>query len=172
MATTLRSTVHARLGWTWRDQLESGMLSDSRCVQLKVDLADGSQTGQADAVWYREGVALGQGQSLQWDLDGLPQTLFGYTVTIGFARVKAFLVVHRGAGPGWLLIGGADCREWSEPFGAPGDTLRAMPDSPLLLAHCREGWAVDAEHAALRLGAVCGPVTFDIALLGTLTGHS
>jgi hypothetical protein len=138
-------------------------------MEARTELADGAAQRQADAVWHAEAQVLADGQSANIELDGLEQTLFGGTIVVRLGGVKALLVVNRNsAGPGQLRIGGAAVDGWLGPLGASGDTLNVMPDSPVLLANCRDGWDVDAGHAVLKLTAVGGDVTYDIAILGTL----
>jgi hypothetical protein len=168
MTTTLRSMIHARLGWTWRDCAGTSVITDSSRLEAKVELTDGSGMRQADAVWHAEDALLADGQSIDLELDGLEQTMFGGTVLIRLGQVKALLIVNKNTGAGELQLGGASANAWYEPFAADGDRLRVMPDSPLLLVNCRGGWPVDAQHALLRLTAVGGAVRFDIAILGTL----
>jgi hypothetical protein len=171
MTTTLRSTVHAKLGWIWRDRLGASLVIDSNKLESKNDLADGPGAGQADAVWHAEDQALAAGQSVSFELDALEQSLFGGAITIRLSRVKALLIVNRNAsGAGCLQVGGAAVDEWHEPFGAPGDTVKVMPGSPLLLSNCRDGWEVNLQNAVLKVAPVDGDVTFDIAVLGTVSG--
>lgn len=168
MTTTLRSMIHARFGWAWRDRVGTSEIVDSNRLEAKIELADGTSTGQADAVWHSEDAALADGQSVELELNALEQTLFGGTITIRFGRIKGLLIVHRIAAADYLLVGAAPANEWYEPFGSSGDTLKVMPGCPLLLASSRDGWPVDAQHARLRLRAVGGTAVFDIAILGTL----
>jgi hypothetical protein len=86
-------------------------------------------------------------------------------VTIGLAQVKAVLIVNRSE-VAYLLVGGASADEWHLPFGAAGDRMKVMPHSPLLLVHSQGGWPVSAGYTALKLAAVGGDATFDIAILG------
>lgn len=168
MTTTLRSMIHTRLGWSWRDHVGTSEIVDNNRLEAKLEWTDGASTGQADAVWHIEDAALADGQSVDLELNALEQTLFGGTITIRFDRIKGLLIVHKLAGADYLLVGAALTKEWHEPFGSPGDTLKVMPGCPLLLANGRDGWPVDAQHARLRLRAVGGAAVFDMAVLGTL----
>lgn len=173
MTTTLRSTINAQLGWTWHDRLGTCLITDSNRLEFSQDLADGSGSRQADAVWHAQDQTLDAGQSTTLDLDMLQQDLFGDVITIPLARVKAILVVNKNtAGGGYLVVGGADADEWDAPFGASGDTVKVMPGSPLLLANAGEGWPVEIGQSALKIAAAGGNVTFDCAVLGTLPDES
>ena len=169
MTTTLRSTIAAQLGWTWHDQLGTCLITDSNRLDFSRDLADGSGSHQADAVWHAQDQTLEAGHSTTLDLDMLQQSLFGDLITIPLATVKAILVVNKNTTEsGYLLVGGADADEWDAPFGAAGDTVKVMPGSPLLLANAGDGWPVEAGESALKIAAVGAGVTFDVAVLGTL----
>jgi len=169
MTTTFNSTIAAELGWTWRDHVGTAPIVDSNRLSFSKDLGDGDGTGQANAVWHAENQSLSAGQSLVLELDLLEQSLFGDLIGVPLAKVKSLLIVNKNtAGAGYLLVGGASNDPWYAPFGTPGDTLKVMPGSPLLLAHVGDGWEVGFESHALRLVAVGDSVTFDIAIIGTL----
>ncbi|NUQ66146.1 MAG: hypothetical protein HUU20_27095 [Pirellulales bacterium] len=168
MSTHLQSTVETWLGWTWRDTGGNAVVVDSNRLVYRQDLRDGQEPGEADVVWHDEGRLLAEGEALLLQLDALEQPLFGDTIEIAMERVKAILVVNRNlSGTAWLSVGGAPADEWCEPFGMFGDTVKAMPGSPLLLANVLDGWPVGTPGGTLRIAAVGGEVTFDIAILGT-----
>jgi hypothetical protein len=170
MTTTLRSKIEVQLGWTWRDRLGPFVVTDDNRLLFNKELADGSETEQADVVWHAADQTLPAGQSVTLELAALGQSVFGDVIVISLARVKAVLVVNKSAAASaCLLLGGAGTDEWSAPFGMLGDTVKVMPGSPLLLANLRDGWEVESGYEALRLQAVGGDVTFDIAILGTKT---
>lgn len=169
MTTSLRSTIQAHLGWTWRDSVGETAIVDSNRLAYQQDLPNGDDAGEADAVWHTHDRTLAEAETLLLALDALEQPLFGDVILIPIERVKAILIVNRNTeGPGYLSVGGAAVDEWSEPFGMVGDTVKVMPGSPLLLANVLEGWPVGLSGATLRIAAAGGPVTFDIAILGTL----
>ena len=173
MTTKLQSAISAQLGWTWRDRVGRAPIVDSNRLLFSKSLADGSGTDQSDAVWHAEERTLAAGESSALTLDMLQQTLFGDTITIELSRVKAILIVNRNDdGDGCLLVGGSVDDEWHAPFGSPGDSVRVMPDSPLLLANNRAGWEVKFGNSVLNLTAVGDDVKFDIAVLGVLGGSS
>jgi hypothetical protein len=173
MSTTLRSSIDARLAWTWNDQAGTSVITDSNRFVFDKSLADGAGADQADAVWHAEGQMLLMGQSTTLQLDALAQSCFGDTILIPLAKVKAILIVNKNAaGSGYLLVGGAAVDEWHAPFGAPGDTVKVMPDSPLLLCNPREGWDVEIGSTALGIAAVGDDVTYDVAILGAMAGGS
>ncbi len=171
MTTTLRSSIHAKLAWTWDDRVGSSLITDSNRLAFDKRLANGAEADQADAVWHADGQSLASGESTTLDLDALAMSCFGDTILIPLAKVKAVLLVNTSApGSGYLLVGGAAVDEWHAPFGAAGDTVKVMPDCPLLLCNSGDGWEVAAGAASLQIAAVEGGVTYDVAILGTLVG--
>jgi hypothetical protein len=167
MTTTLRSAIHAELGWTWRDTLGTLLFTDNNRLVAREDLADGDGPAQADAVWHALDQALANGRSAVYSLGALPQSMFGGTITVRLAKVKALLLVNRSEGPGYLVVGGAESGQWIGPFGMFGDTLRLDAGSPLLMASVRDGWAVEPGFERLKLEAVGGDARYDLVLLGT-----
>lgn len=167
MTTTLRSTIDAQLGWSWRDRIGPFTVIDDNRLAFHQELSDGFEAWQADTAWHAADQTLLAGQSTTLELAALGQTLFGQSIVIPLARVKAILVVNKSTAAGaCLLVGGAGVDEWSAPFGMLGDTVKVMPGSPLLLANVRDGWEVEPGYEALKLQAVGGDVVFDIAILG------
>ena len=168
MTTTLRSKINVQLGWIWRDRLGPFVVTDDNRLLFAKELADGIETEQADVVWHAANQTLAAGQSVTLELAALDQSIFGDVIAVALARVKAILVVNKSeAADACLLLGGAGTDEWCAPFGMLGDTVKVMPGSPLLLANLRDGWEVESGYETLRLQAVGGDVTFDIAILGT-----
>lgn len=167
MTTTLRGTIQAQLGWTWRDASGSNVVINSNRLQLGHDLDNGDGDYQADAVWDLADQSLSAGGSVTFSLTALARDLFGDTITIALAKVKAVLVVNKNTGgAGHLLLGGAETDEWHAPLGASGHTVKIMPGAALLLACPEAGWDVAAGATALKLAAVGDDATFDMAILG------
>ncbi len=167
MSTNLRSTIQAQLGWTWRDSTGANVVANSNRLQLHQDLEDGTGTHQADAVWDVVDQSLTAGSSTTFSLDALARDLFGDTITIALAKVKAVLVVNKNtSGSGHMLLGGAASDEWYAPLGAAGDTLKIMPGAAVLLTCPQAGWDVSAGATELKLAAVGDDVTFDVAIIG------
>ena len=170
MTTTFRSRIRAELAWTWTDHVDTLPIVDSNRARTTIDLPDGNEAGQADAVWHAAGQSLSAGQSIVYELDQLSQDLFGSAIEISMDIIKAVLVINTTpAGGGDLLLGGAATEAWEEPFAAPGDQIIVPPSSPLLLTNTLDGWLVPAGQTDLKLQAVDASVTYDIAILGTLS---
>ena len=167
MSKTLISSIHAELGWTWRDTVGRTTIVNSNRLRSLSDLADGTGADQADVVWHVEDQILSAGSSTTLELDGLAQSVFGSTISLSLAAVKAILVVNTSSTGGYLLVGGAAADEWHEPFAAAGDKIKVMPGGQLLLANPGAGWGVSAGSTDLKIAAVSAEVTYDIAVLGT-----
>lgn len=173
MATNLRSTIHAELGWNWQDQAGSGVVAHSSRLHAIATLDNGAGVGQADAVWDAAGVALAAGMSITFELDSLERPIFGDTIYLSMLKIKALLIANRNAdGDAYLLVGGAASDPWYAPLGTSGDTIKVMPGGAVLLSCPRDGWDVETSAKCLKIAAVGAGVTFDIAVLGTITADS
>ncbi len=169
MTTTFRSRIQAELAWTWTDHVDTLPIVDSNRLRAAVDLPDGSDTGQADAVWHASGQSLSTGETVVYRLDQLYQDLFGSFIEIPLDCVKAILISNTSdSGGGLLVVGGASSDAWEQPFAASGDCIVVPAGSPLLLANPQEGWPISSGQTDLQLQAADGPVTYNIAILGTL----
>ncbi|MBN1590952.1 MAG: hypothetical protein JW888_15670 [Pirellulales bacterium] len=167
MTTHLRSTIQVQLGWTWRDSTGTNVVANSNRLQLNQELEDGNGASQADTVWDAVEQSLNAGSSTTFSLDALERDLFGQTITLALASVKAVLVVNRNtSGSGHLLLGGAASDEWHAPLGNAGDQVKIMPGAALLLACPQTGWDVAAGATQLKLAAVADDVIFDMAIVG------
>lgn len=166
MSSSLQSTISGQLGWTWRDRVDVAPIVDSNRLSFQLSLCDGNGPGQCNSVWHLEDQMLLAGQSAIYYLDALPQVLFGASIAIALAAVKALLIVNR-AEAGHIVVGGAASLEWHAPFGSPGDTARVMPHSPWLAANSQAGWPVTAGSSALKIAAAESDTVYDIAILGT-----
>jgi len=169
MTTTLRSKIQAELAWTWTDHVDTLPIVDSNRLRMSVDLPDGDAEGQADAVWHASAESLAADQSTVYELDQLPQDLFGTTVSIAMAKVKAMLIANTSTtSGGYLLVGGAPGDAWKEPFGAAGEQIKIPPGGCLLLINPESGWDVTAGATDLKIAAAATAATFDMAILGVL----
>ena len=169
MADTLAVDIQASLAWLFQDALDLTTVADVSQLAFARSLADGTAAGQADKLWHdRRTIAAGANDDL--DLTALTQSLFGGTVTIPLAKVKALLVVNTATAAGEdLEVGGSGGAEWSAPFGAAGDKVKVPADSCLLLVNRVSGWTVTNGAAdVLRIrNAGSGGIDYQIAIVGT-----
>jgi hypothetical protein len=161
---TFKAELKSDLGWKW----DSGALDDSR-LNYQKQLLDGNGANQADAVWHKEAVTVLSGANDTYDLTNLTRTVMGDTHSVNLLLVKAIQIVVTSTTGGKLVVGNAASNEWSEPFGADGDTVEVPIDSCLLLSNRRCGWEVDDSNKNLKLLASGGDVTYSIAIVGTIT---
>ncbi len=167
MSTKLISAIHAELGWTWRDTVAQTTIVNSNRLRSLKDMADGTGADQADIVWHVEQQTLVVATSTTLDLENLAQSVFGNTISLSLAAVKAILIDNTSTTAGYLLIGGAAADEWYAPFAAAGDKVKVMAGGQLLLANPGAGWSVAAGSTDLKIEAFTATVTYDIAVLGT-----
>jgi hypothetical protein len=169
MTASLRSNIWAQLGWTWSDHVETAPVTDSNRHQFRTELGDGNGANQAEAVWHAEGETLTSGASTTLDLEALSVSLFGDTLTISLVGVRALSIVNYAASDGYLLVGDAAADAWYAPLGTADDRVKVVPGGMMLLANPQEGWPVLPGQTDLKIEAVGGDVTYDIAILGTTT---
>ena len=166
---TLTSELKTSLAWLFQDELDLTTVSDGSRLDYVLSLSSGTGAGQADRLWHDERtLATSAHENLV--LSALPQSLFGDTIHIAMASVRALLIVNLATDDGENLeLGGAASDEWQGPFGASGSKLIIPPDSCLLLVNKKTGWPVAASSAdRLRIASAgSGDISYKIALLGT-----
>jgi hypothetical protein len=172
MADSLSLDVRASCNWLFQDGLDLSTVSDASKLEYTAALADGTGDGQVDKMWHDER-SLSSAQSEDLDLTGLDLTLFGSTVTIVLAKVKALLIVNTSTTAGDdLLVGGAGAGNdgWGAPFDGDQDAQVSVPaDSVLMLMNKKDGWTVTGgSNDALRIeNTSANTVTYRIAIIGT-----
>jgi len=169
MADACNAEIIARVGYKWTTGHDDEIVDDES-LKYSEKLADGSGDNQVEGGWSDLDATLLDGASVTYDLTTLSRTVFGDTVTVTFATVKALQIVNTATSGGRLIIGAAAANEWSAPFGSDGDTLHVELDSPVLLGCRKAGWDVDATNKNLKLTASGGDVTYSITIVGTITG--
>lgn len=168
MTTSFRSTLMTQLGWTWRDEQDRAVVTDTNRWSWQAALNEGTEAGEANALWYAVGKTLPSGASTEWLLDALARQLFGKTVVHAFASVKALWLANRNESAGILAIGGATSNPWVGPFSPANSMVRLSPGGVLFVVHPGTGWSVSSSAKAVKLAAESGSVTYDIILVGVL----
>jgi len=170
MADTLNADLAASLAWVFRDELDLSTVSDAAALAYERGLTDGVAADQADKIWHATRTLAGSSND-DLDLTALALTLFGASLTINLAKVKAILIVNTSTSAGEILrVGGATSAAFAAPFNdVATSVVEVGPDSPLLLANKKDGWAVAGGSAdVLRIANPnAGSVTYKIAILGT-----
>lgn len=172
MADTLTAELSASLAWVFRDELDLSTVADMAALSYDRSLPDGTGADQADKIWHATRT-LGASSHDDLDLTALARTLFGASLSIGLAKVKALLVINTSTTAGEkLLVGGAAADAFAAPFnGDATSVVEVGPDSALLLANKKDGWAVTGGSSdVLRIANPnATSVTYKIALVGTST---
>lgn len=172
MADTLAVDVRASLGWLFQESLDLATISDNARLEYARSLADGTAADQADRLWHDQRTLAGSA-SENLDLNNLTNTLFGSTLTVNFAKVKALLIVNLATTAGEdLLVGGAGAgaNAWSAPFDNDPDAKIAVPaDSIVFLVNKKNGWTVTNGSADILkiANASAASVSYKIAIVGT-----
>ena len=126
---------------------------------------------QADTK-FRKTSGLGAGASVVFDLDALSEFVFGNTVTIAFAKIRAIIIRNLTlASTGRLVVGGNASNAWIGPFGAANDTIEVPNKGVLILTNptYTPGWPVTAGTGDLLKLANpgAGAVEYEIQIIGT-----
>ena len=169
MADTLTAQIKSSLHWLFQESLDLATVEDDAKLEYDKTLADGTADDQADKVWH-DSRTLAAAASDDLDLTALTHTIFGSTVTISFAKIKAVLIINTSTTTGDdLTVGGAAAQEWTAWVAAAGDKVRVPADSCLLISNKKTGWTVtNGASDTLRItNAGANPVTYKIAVLGT-----
>jgi hypothetical protein len=169
MPDTLASDLVASVTWLFQDAIDLSTVSDSSNLQYKKSLADGTLSNQADKVWHDQRT-LSAGANDDLDLNALVNTLFGSTITINLARVKALLVINEATAAGEdLVLGAAASNPFLGPLGGAAHTLRCEADSCILLVNRVDGWpCTNGSADVLRINnAGAAANTYKIAIIGT-----
>ena len=170
MSDSVSLDIRAALNWLFQDTLDLATVSDSARVEYSQSLVDGTAADQADKIWHdQRTVAAGASDDL--DLTALVQAIFGGSLSLALAKVKALFIVNTSTTSGQdLKVGGSGANAFAAPFDADDDAKVLVPaDSMLLLVNKKSGWPVTNGSAdTLRInnpGAAA--VTYKIVIVGT-----
>ena len=170
MADTLSVDVRASLAWLFQEAIDLTTIADSSKLEYARSLADGIAADQADKLWHDERtIAAGANDDL--DLTALVNTVFGSTLTIALAKVKALLIVNTSTVSGdELRLDSSVSNGFRAPFnGSAASIVEVGADSALLLCNKKDGWAVTAGTGdILRIhNPGANAITYRIAVIGT-----
>lgn len=172
MADTLTVDVKASLHWLFQESLDLANVTDAARLEYARSINDGVAVDQADKLWHDQRT-LASGASENLDLTALTQSVFGSTVTISFARVKAILIVNLATAANEdLAVGGAGsgANAWHAPFkNDPDAKVVVAADSVLLWVNKKNGWTVinNSSDVLKIANDGLGSVTYRIAIVGT-----
>ncbi|HEX4000642.1 MAG TPA: hypothetical protein VHX65_18990 [Pirellulales bacterium] len=165
---TLASEIKASINWLFQEPLALTTVGDASQLSYDDQLANGSAADQADTIWSdQRTVAAGTNDDL--DLTNLTHSLFGSTLSINLASVKAIFLVNTSTTSGdTLQLDSSVADACTAPFsGSAASLLQIGADSALLLSSKKDGWAVDSTHKILRVSNTSpDSITYSIVVLG------
>ena len=167
--TTLASEIKASIQWLFQEPLALTTVGDASQALYDGTLASGTAADQADRIWSDQ-PTLAAGANDDLDLTALAHSIFGASVAINFARVKAILIVHTSTTAGEKL--------WLDPSvtngfsgataGTTSGKIEIGADSAALLASKKDGWATGSSNKILRIhNAGAQTAVYNIVVLGT-----
>ena len=170
MADTLATTLKVTLDWLFQDALDLTTAVDNSRLEFEKSTTDGTGADQADKIWH-DNRTLAGAASDDLDLNALTNSIFGSTVTINFAKVKAIVIKNKSTTAGdELKVGDAATNPFVGPFAGDVDAVVEVgADSVLVLASLKDGWTVTGGSSdVLRINNPnAGSVTYDIVIIGT-----
>ena len=162
MADVFKAELLARIVWRWT----SAGVQDSSKVEHSSALTTGFNWNEAEAVFYTLSGTLADAESVTLDLTNLTRTVFGDTQVTSLVDLRGLIISNEVEGEGTLIVGDAGANEWSEMFGADGETIKVEPSSPFMIGNILDGWDVDATNKNLKITASGGEVTYSLAIIG------
>jgi hypothetical protein len=170
MPDTLAIDLKAAVIWNFQEALDLSTVTDAARLEFSRGMADGLGADQADKVWHdARSVASGANDDL--DLTALAVGLFGGSVTIAFAKVKALLIVNLSTTAGEeLVLDGTAPNAFLGPLAGAAGKIEIGPDSALFLSSKKDGWTVTAgtgDVVRVRNPASAAPVNYKIVIVGT-----
>lgn len=166
MTDNLNIQMRIDCGWTWKCVGESRQFTDSASIHFRRDSLSPNTPQDIDIAWYLENQTLVKNATTTYNLRSLSQLIFGKSINFTLACAKILYVYNRSA-VGTLSLGDTVTNQWIGPFGLAGDELKLAPNSPLFITNFTSGWSVDPSTCNLKLNALGGDVSYDIAILGT-----
>src|SRR5690606_10206752 len=107
MADTLSAELTLGLTWLLEDVLDTSSISDTARLAYGSTWRDGTGADQADQLWHAQQTLAASGVA-SLDLTNLTRTVFGGSLAVSFAKVKALVLVNLATTSGLdLLVGGA-----------------------------------------------------------------
>ncbi len=166
--TTLASEIRASINWLFQEPLALTTVGDASQLVYDDALASGTAADQADRLWSDQRT-LASGANDDLDLTALTHTLFGSTVSLNFARVKAILVIHTSTTTGEKLrVDGSVTNGFTGPLAGTTGKIEIGADSALLLSSKKDGWATASNNKIVRItNAGSASAVYDIVVLGT-----
>lgn len=137
---------------------------DANALSVSQDLVNGTGDFQANGVFHKRST-LTNGNSDNYDLAGGLVDRFGNSIT--FVSVKQLAIINLSTVVGATLQIGNGTNPFASWLGAANDIAILPPGGLLVLQEPKAGYVVIAGTAdTLKIKAVGGDVTYDIAVIG------
>jgi hypothetical protein len=166
---SLASEIKASINWLFQEPLALTTVGDASQLSYDDQLSNGSAADQANTIWSDQRTVAASGHD-DLDLTNLTHTLFGSTLSIDLASVKAILLVNTSTTTNdRLRFDSSVANACTAPFGGSATSLVEIgADSALLLSSKKDGWTVDSTHKILRVAnPSADAITYNIVILGT-----
>lgn len=166
MATTLTSTLTAKILATYVNDLDLNDPSVTLNYDFSDTLANGTGKDQADILWFDQRVLAGTSEDL--DLAGSLTNAFGTTVT--FVKIKGIIIKNVTTTATYTLtVGGAAANQFINWVSDASDEIVIGPDGFIWLHNpSAAGYGVTAATGdLLKIDSGANTVTYDIILYGT-----
>lgn len=171
MANTLSTTIDCSLRWALASDTPtlSPNITDASRVDFSKSIANGTAVNLADLVWY-DSRTLTAAANDDLDLTALTRTIFGTTVSVNMAKVKAIIVVVTTTTTAYRLrFDSSVANGFTGHTGASATSkIEVGADSAYLGMNKVDGWAVSGTTKILRINnPSAGTVAYKIAIIGT-----
>jgi hypothetical protein len=145
MSDALSLDIRGMLSWLRQESLALSTVADAARLEYAVNLPDGDGAGEADALWHGE-IELAAAAEEDLDLTALTMPMFGDTLNVALAGVKAVMIINTATDEGEdLLVGGAGsgADAWAGPWNDDQDAKQIVPAaSAALWVNRLAGWPV------------------------------
>lgn len=169
MADTLAVNLKASVDWLFKESLDLSYVSDASSLVYAAAMADGTAVDTADKIWHDQLASIAAAATASLDLTALTNSMFGNTVTINFAKVKAILIVNLSTTTGEKLqIDTTVANGFTSITGGATGKIEIGPDSACLIANKKDGWATSGANKVLAIKNVGATAqTPKIVVVGT-----
>lgn len=169
MADTLAVNLKASVDWLFKETLDLSSVADVSSLVYQAPLADGTAADLADKIWHDQMASIAAAATTALDLTALTSTIFGSSVTINFAKVKAILIVNLATVAGEKLqIDTTVANGFTSITGGAAGKIEIGPDSACLLCNKKDGWATSGANKVLGIKNVgAAAQTPKIVIVGT-----
>lgn len=172
MADTLSAELTLGLTWLLEDVLDTSTVADTARLAFAKSWRDGTAADQADQLWHTQQTLAASGVA-NLDLTSLSRSVFGSSLSVSFAKIKALVLMNLATTSGLdLLVGGAGVggNAWAAPFNGNKDAKLVLPaESVLVLVNRKGGWTVtNASSDVLKIdNPQASAITYKAAIIGT-----